>query len=334
VRSKPVALRLVSLFALGVCAASLTDDLLAGGTFCPFRSACAAVTSSPYGRLLGVPWSAVGLAGFGLVFGLTLFPDRRAFALVRPLALLAGLAGLALILVQVLVLGRTCPLCLLADASGLGLAALGGVGRTAPGAAAGLPPSRRWAWLGAALVAAAAPPVWGWLHFAPPVPDLVKASWAEGRVNVVEVMDFDCRFCRHTEPVLTVFRREAGGQIHFVRLVAPLPRYPHSRDAARAYMAAAAQGKGDAMAVALFAAPGRDAGECRKLAGSAGVNLDAYDRVVADPATDAAFEATCAWVDAEGAGLPLVWVQDRLIRGVPNLEDLRAAVRAAARVRR
>ena len=64
-----------------------------------------------------------------------------------------------------------------------------------------------------------------------------------------------------------------------------------------------------------------------------GLNLADYDRVVADPATEAALDATLDWARTVSSGLPLAWVGDRLVTNLTpdNLEiAFRRAQRSAA----
>jgi uncharacterized membrane protein len=314
-------LRLLAVFALGICGVILADSLFTGA-FCGFDSGCATVTSSAYGRPLGVPLPAVGLAGFGLVLALALAPQRRSFALVAPLALLAGLTGVVLILLQLLVLGQTCMLCLLVDGSAIGLAGVVLLGK----------PSRQqvsWprgsAWVGFAALAVAAPSLLAWLNAAFPAPDKIVSYWVKGKITIVEITDFECFRCRQAELMLQGFLKEQGDQVHFVRVVAPMPRLVHSWPAAKAYLAARAQGKEEAMAAALFAAPGRHPQGCRDMAQSIGLDLKRYDKVLDDPATEAELDANVAWAKAHSPGLPVIWVQGQRIFGVPSLNSLRAA---------
>jgi uncharacterized membrane protein len=318
-------LRLLAVFALGMCGVILANDLFAGA-FCAFDSGCETVTSSAYSRVLGVPWSAVGVLGFALVLGLALFPQRRCFALVPPLALAAGVTGVLLILLQFLVLGQTCNLCLLVDGTAGFLAGVALAGKL-PGEPVSWP--RRSAWLGAAAVAIMAPSLFAWLNTAFPAPEKIMSYWVKGKVTIVEVTDFDCVRCREAERILQAFLKEQGDQVHFVRVVAPMPRLAHSRSAARAYLAARAQGKEEAMAAALFAAPGRHPQGCRDLAKSIGLDLEQYDKVVNDPATNAELEANLAWAKSHAPGLPAIWAQGQRIFGVPSMNSLRAASQRA-----
>ncbi|MDB5305830.1 MAG: hypothetical protein JWO38_32 [Gemmataceae bacterium] len=326
-RSRLTAFRALCLIALAASGAGLAEALFDAHEFCGFGTGCDEVAASVYARPLGVPLPAVGVAGFGLVLGLSLVPGSRPFALLRPLAWAAGAVGLALVVVQLLVLGRVCQLCLVADLCGVGLAAIALAGRFVPPEVSW---RRRAAWLGAAGLIVGAPVFLDWAATDPPPPEPVVAHRVPGKITVVEVTDFDCPHCRGADPVLREVIRERNG-LHFVRLVAPMPRHPNARPAGRAYLAAGRQGKGEEMAAALFATEDRTPQGCRRLAGSLGLDLGAYDRVVADPGTDAEMDATVAWARTAGPGLPLIWVQDKLIHGMPTPDALRDAFRRAER---
>jgi len=86
-------------------------DLFGATAFCVNPSACEAVRTSAYGKILGVPLAAVGLLFFGGVLALcrTRSPWRD-----RWLELLAGAgAGAALVFValQFTVIRAVCPYC-------------------------------------------------------------------------------------------------------------------------------------------------------------------------------------------------------------------------------
>lgn len=320
--------RFVLLVSIAGSAASLTDDTLDTRPFCGFESGCDAVTGTGYGHPLGIPLSAVGLAGFGLLFALTLFPAARSFVLVAPLAALAGVTGLALIGIQAAVLDRFCPLCLLVDGTAIAAAALALGGRV--WRAAGSTASRRVraVWAAGAVVAAVGPFLVGWASGEPPVPDEVKAHWVEGAVTMVEVTDFDCPACRQSEPALAAFRQKHP-EVRFVRLVAPMPAHKFALPAGRAFLAARAQGRAEEMAALLMAAENHRPERCRQIAVYLGLDLTKYDQIVSDQSTDAELDATLAWVKNAGTGLPLVWIQGERIQGVLTDETLTGALKRA-----
>ena len=116
---KLAVFRLLALAAMGVCMAMLLDYLLPSPAFCGFTAGCEEVTHSAYGRPLGIPLPLWGLGAFGAFCGLTLCPGGRLGRLIGPAAVLAGLGGLSFILLQLLVIRRVCPLCMVIDAAAL-----------------------------------------------------------------------------------------------------------------------------------------------------------------------------------------------------------------------
>jgi uncharacterized membrane protein/predicted DsbA family dithiol-disulfide isomerase len=324
------AFLLLSLLALAVSSALLADHARPRPAFCPFGGGCAEVSRSAFASPLGVPLPAVGLVVFGALFGLALFPAGRAAAALRVLAVAAGLAGLGLAAVQALVLGRLCPPCLVVDAAAVALAALGLL-LPRPAGEPGPRPAHRWGWAGLACLAAAAPVLWSVLHPPPEVPPQIRALWVRGPVNVVEITDFACHHCRRAHRVLRQVLRERREPVHLVRLVVPLEYHTGGRPAARAYLCAARQGKGEQLADALFEAEDLSPAGLRELARVAGLDLKKYDACLADPAVDGELDRTARWVKAaHGGGVPLLWVRDELLPGVQPPASLRAALDRAA----
>lgn len=328
--AKLTASRWIALVALSACAALLTEHFVANSTFCSFRSGCDDVIFSAYGRPLGVPLPAIGAVAFGGFLILTFVGSAASWTGIA--ARLAGAAGLFLILVQFVILRQTCALCLLIDTCAIALAVL--LWRPiqqhqAPNHQTITAPSSswRWVWTMLTLLAVLAPVSWAWLRPVAPIPEQVRAFWTPGAITLVEVTDFDCLHCRKAHAVVDAFRRDAGESIRYVQLPAAMPSHADARPAARAYLAAQALGKGEAMAAALFAAERRGPDACRRLAESLKLDMAAYDRIVTDPATDAEIDATNAWAQSAGPGLPLFWLQDQFFYGVPAPEALRRASR-------
>src|SRR5208283_5072850 len=91
---------------------------------CGFQSGCGEVLSSDYAQVFGVPLALWGTIAFGVLFVLSLLPRIWIGRVFRILAVLAGLGGMGLLLLQILVIHRLCPFCLVVDLSALGLAIL------------------------------------------------------------------------------------------------------------------------------------------------------------------------------------------------------------------
>lgn len=329
-------IRLIALLGLAGSGASMADLVLRNHAFCDLREGCGEVTSSVYARPLGIPLQFVGLLGFASLFTLSLLPRYRCGVLLVPLALTGGLAGLTLLLIQVFVIEKICPICVWVDVCSVLLMVVAAVwAKNLRGDQPNISGQRGLAWAGFAVIAMIAPLAWASLKPVVPVrtPDEVKAHWVEGQITVVEVTDFDCVHCARADAILKEVLLDTK-DVRFVRLPAPMPIHDNARPAARTYLAAERQGKGEVMAAALYAATSRTAEECRKLAVSIGLAMDEYDRVVGDPATDAELDVTVAWARKTGRGLPQIWVQDHLIAHVPSAFELKTALQRAVPARK
>ena len=96
----------------------------------------------------------------------------------------------------------------------------------------------------------------------------------------------------------------------------PLGMHPHALPAAIAYCCADAQGKGEEMAAALFAAPPGelDAEGCEKIAARIGCDLERYRS--ARPDAEARVAAESAEAQAAGVhALPTLFIADQRIVG-------------------
>jgi predicted DsbA family dithiol-disulfide isomerase len=170
-------------------------------------------------------------------------------------------------------------------------------------------------WHASLLLAAFAPLAWA---VAPPrvIPAYVRSLSVAGEINVIEFSDFECPFCRALHPVLSAAIAPYGTRVHFVRKSFPLPGHVHSREAARAYLCAGAQGRGDAMADWLFAADDVSAASCTREAAALGLDLSQFVACVVDPATEATVARDAAAIESSDfRGLPTVWIGTQRILG-------------------
>jgi uncharacterized membrane protein len=325
---RALVVRLLALAALAVSGALLGNHFWPNPLLCGFESDCEEVLTSRFSSIVGVPLPLLGVVAFGTLFGASLFPSRH---LLRPLALAGGAAGLVLLLIQVVILGRLCRLCLIVDVSAVTIGVVELLGGR------GVPPSAdvrfRPLWLTAAVLVlglGAAVGASGGSGQGSAVPPQVSALWVQGRVNVVEVADFECPHCRRMHAVVQEFLAEEGDRVHFVRLTVPMPAHAQARPASRAFLCAAEQGKGDEMAEALFRAGSPTPAECERTAATLGLSLPAFRACVLSPAIDERLDADLEWLKAASPhGLPVVWVQERMFFGIHPVESLRRAARAA-----
>jgi uncharacterized membrane protein/predicted DsbA family dithiol-disulfide isomerase len=332
-----LVIRSTALVALAVSVTLLTAYLLAyllpQSHLCPFDSDCDEVLSSPFGTAAGVPLPVFGVLVFTAIFACSFAGNRRWLLVLRGLALAASVGGAALILIQVFVLQKVCPFCLIVDSCALLIAYVAfGYKPDAPPA---LTRRLRQIWSAAAVAALAAGAVLGtagsWRSAdEETLPPQVVALWVADKVNVVEITDFQCPHCRSMHQVLTRALDKNDPKIRFVRVMAPMPKHPLAREAARAYLAARALGKGEEMAEKLFEANNLSPDGCEELAVKIGLSLEAYRAALDSPEIDREIDANLAWVaKACPKGLPCLWVQERRFFGSQSGATLREAIAEA-----
>lgn len=323
--------RTLVLVALAVSIAQLADHISGAGAFCDFEDGCEKVTNSPYGKPLGIPLSVVGAAGFSVVFILSLIPSVWSVRLVRVCGLLAGAAGLALLLIQFTVLHQFCHLCVIVDSCSLGLAAIAALGLPEP-----VPVNkyRLLGWVMVASVAVLIPICWTASVVPDSAPEPVRAHWRDGEINVVEVSDFECKFCRAADPVIREVLKHH--KVRFVRVACPMPLHQKGAVAAKAFVAARQQGKGEEMAKLLFESESLSRedssltrADCLELAKKLNLDIKRYEQAMNDEGSDNEIDQNTKWVMRLKVSVPSIWVQDQLIAGVPTAQALDEAIRNA-----
>jgi uncharacterized membrane protein len=237
---------------LAASLASAVDDLGPRATFCS-ESGCDQVRHSWWAHPVGVPMWLVGVVFYVAMVSLA-FAERHQVVR-RVLAIAGGVWGATLIVIQGASIGAWCKLCLVADPSAIVLAGCALLGARAVkltgksfGATAG--------GIAVAVLVLAA-----WTHrSSPPLPEggpmppAIAKEQVPGEVTIVEFVDFECPFCRDNQKRLEEAIARSDVHVHLVRKMFPLPIHPHSIYAAVCYVRAEMQGKGDAVASALFAA--------------------------------------------------------------------------------
>ncbi|WP_022889031.1 DsbA family protein [Agromyces italicus] len=154
-------------------------------------------------------------------------------------------------------------------------------------------------------------------------------------VTVVEFLDFECEACGAFFPLVEQLREEYAGEVTFVTRYFPLDGHLNSRNAAVAAEAAAQQGAFEPMYAMLFETQA-EWGEqresraplFREFAAELGLDLDAYDAAVADPATLERVESDR--IDGIALGVqstPTFFVDDEMLR-LEAYEDLGAGIEA------
>ncbi len=325
-RPRLVALAGLTFPVIGLAAsvASMVD-YASPATFCS-EAGCATVRASAWSHPLGVPMPLVGIAYFAVMTALAFLPQPR---LRRALALVGGAGALMLIALQAFVIGAWCKLCMIADP-----AAIAGALAVFAGARTVRPRFRHVA-LSVPALAGLAVALFALVHHAPPelpagTPACIAAEQARGVVTIVEFVDFECPFCRALAPKLADAIAATRAPVHVVRRMVPLSAHEHAMPAAIAWCCADAQGRGDDMATALFAADpaALTPDGCEQIATRLGLDVQRYRDAQNDPATRSRIDRDIAEAHAaQVQGFPTVFIGgERVVGANHSVAELVAAI--------
>lgn len=147
------------------------------------------------------------------------------------------------------------------------------------------------------------------------------------KAALVEFLDFECESCAAAYPLVEQLKAEYGDQVTFVHRYFPLPGHPNSMTAALAVEAAAQQGEYEAMYHRMFETQTEwshnqesQADTFRGYAEDLGLDMEAYDQALADPATEA--RVLLDKNDGEGLGVqgtPTFFLDSEIIQ--PSTEE-------------
>ncbi|MEV7227365.1 thioredoxin domain-containing protein [Polymorphospora sp. NPDC051019] len=160
---------------------------------------------------------------------------------------------------------------------------------------------------------------------------------ADGRVTVVEFLDFECPSCAAVYPAVEQLRAEYDGRIDYVVRNYPLPMHANAMNAALAVEAAARQDAFEGMYQKLFETQRTWGNQSQDQAATfegyareLGLDVDRYRADVADPATAARVDTDREDGSAAGVtGTPTFFVNGERFDGQPTYAGLKAAVDAA-----
>lgn len=156
---------------------------------------------------------------------------------------------------------------------------------------------------------------------------------ADGRVTLVEFLDLECEACAAVFPFVEELRQEYAGKVRFVIRYFPLPGHANAVNAALAVEAAAQQGRLEEMYAILYRSQAEwgekqesQAELFRGIAEELGLDMEAYDAAIADPATAARVELD----RGDGEALGLQGTPSFFLNGEPlpltSAEDVVAAI--------
>lgn len=330
-----------AIVGLGASIASLIDYFGTAPTFCA-ETGCATVRESAWAHPLGIPMPVIGVAFYLAALVLSFVGPPR---LRRVLAIAGAAWAVLLIVLQASVIGAWCKLCMIADPAAIGyaLAILAGATTlrltflrglvTVPALLTTVGLLALWTGhFPGSETSAEAPGTEPTPRMPQETPAFVERAQVPGAATVVEVVDFECPFCRRMQGILTTALAHAQSPVRVVRKMLPLRMHPHAMPAALAYCCADAQGKGDAMAAALFAANPDDLTPdgCEKLAASVGCDLERYRRDL--PQAQERVAAESAEVRAADIrSLPTLFIgSERIVGAGKSADELTALLDHAA----
>jgi len=145
-------------------------------------------------------------------------------------------------------------------------------------------------------------------------------------VTIVAFTDYECPYCAKADRTLLTLRAELGDDVRIALAMRPLPMHEHATAAARAFLAAAEQGKAEAMHARLFADQTAldDAGLVAS-ARAIGLDMRAFEAARTGASTASALERTERLATSLGAnGTPTFFVNGRRLMGAQPYEQFRA----------
>jgi protein-disulfide isomerase len=161
-----------------------------------------------------------------------------------------------------------------------------------------------------------------------PIDGLPAFGSARALVTIVAFTDYECSYCGRAEETLASLRVEYGERVRMVVASRPLPMHDNAAPAARAFLAAAEQGKGEAMHGRLFAkGAALDDEGLRAAAHDLGLDVASFDRARKDKTTEAALRRTEALANTLAVeGTPTFFVNGRRLMGARPAEVFRALI--------
>jgi protein-disulfide isomerase len=150
-----------------------------------------------------------------------------------------------------------------------------------------------------------------------------------GDVTVVEFFDYRCPYCKQVEPSLEKMLHQ-DPQLRLVYKEFPILG-PASVTAARAALAAKAQGKYDQFHAAMMEARGTITEDAvYRVAGSVGLDIDKLKRDMTAPAVSQALKSNLKLADAlDIHGTPAFVIGDKVVPGAIDLDALKGMVSSA-----
>ncbi|WP_192772541.1 DsbA family protein [Plantactinospora soyae] len=160
------------------------------------------------------------------------------------------------------------------------------------------------------------------------------SSAADGKVTVVEFLDFECEACGAAYPGVERLRAEYGDRVTYVVRYFPIASHPNAFNSAHAAEAAARQGKFEQMYVKLFdnqtAWGHKEQSQVETFvgyAGELGLDVERFRADIASPEVDARVRADAEDGQRVGVqGTPTFFVNGARYEQQPTYEALKKTI--------
>lgn len=148
-------------------------------------------------------------------------------------------------------------------------------------------------------------------------------------VTVVAFTDYECPYCAKANARFETLKEEYGDKLRIVIASQPLPMHEHAAAAARAFLAAVEQGKGEAMHAKLFAMNSSsltmDDDGLRNAAREVGLDMGAFEKAWKGPSTaDALAKSQTLSAKLGVQGTPTFYVNGRRFVGARPIDSFRS----------
>lgn len=330
-----IALRCVALAAIAFSSATVAEYFMRSATYCQPGGGCDEIRAWAYANQWGLGIPIFGVVGFTMLFTGSIFRQRLTLRMTGAFALLGGAIAIALIVQQQL-LGAYCWLCVTVDSLAVVAAILGAVILArSKNADPQVNDSIVTPWWSLWILAAFGPIAFAMLSPDTEIPAVVRARYRDGAINIVEMADFECPYCREMHPNLRRALEGVEGDVNLVRVVVPLEFHLRARDAAKAYHCAVEQERGEEMADALFTSDDLSQQGLRATAERLGLDIEAYRACVRSGPIEERIRADERFAEAARMeGLPTVYIGERAFIGFDPAgghQPFREAIEAARR---
>jgi uncharacterized membrane protein/thiol-disulfide isomerase/thioredoxin len=274
-------------------------------------SGCQEVRFSAYSNIFGVSLPTIGLGVFVGLFAMAIWANKKEhFQWLAVQTGVVALGAMALIGLQVFVIGSICKWCMAVDISAI-VAAVCAI-LLARGEVEVEEAPLRFVWGGVCVAAVAVPLLWQHAPAKATVPDGIQQHYVDGKVNIVMFTDFECPFCRKMHPVFHDVANNHGAQVNMVRKMVPLNGHPGAKPAALAYLCVPETSR-EVFADKLYSADHLNAQVVTTLAKELGHDVVAC---MADPKTMEQIVADKDLFESAGLrGLPSTFVNDEIVAG-------------------